>query len=51
MRVFVQAGLTVGLIFGAIAFIATLDVGRAMAIGGASFLLAGAAFTLAARGR
>ncbi len=50
MRVFLQAGLTVGLLFGGIALMATLDPVRAGAIALASFVLAGGAFALASRG-
>ena len=49
-RVFLTAGLIVGPILGAIALMATLDPWRALLVGVVSFLVAGAAFTLAARG-
>ena len=50
MRVFLQAGLTVGLLFGGIALIATLDPALAGAVALGSFVLAGGAFALASRG-
>ncbi|MCK9485820.1 MAG: hypothetical protein M0R73_03850 [Dehalococcoidia bacterium] len=49
LRIFLTAGLSVGLLFGGIALMATLDPARSGLIALASFLVAGAAFTLAAR--
>lgn len=50
MRVFLQAGITVGLLAGAITLMASLDPVLAGIVTVLAFVLAGGAFALAARG-